>query len=271
MDSFHKRFNISIDLEEARRRFINRVKELIFGELEASRISVSDYAKILALKLGEEVSSLINCDFQGRAYFRKDFYQDFYRVLQSLEALSSFTHGYREKERLDEMIKVVLSLSESDIGVYWKDGQFYPSGAKFLDEKLVNEVLDWINEERYSNVKLPFEKGLSHYLRATNKPELLADVITDMYEALEALAKIITQKDKELSGNRELFISRLKLHKCYNQILKEYINYGCEFRHAPEEGRPRILPKPQETEAFIYLTGLFIRLGIKSLEQTEAK
>jgi hypothetical protein len=84
-----------------------------------------------------------------------------------------------------------------------------------------------------------------------------------MYESLEALAGIITNRPKkDLSANRELFISKVKASDEYKKILSEYINYSNEFRHAAEEGRskPAILPK--EVESFIYLTGLFIRLAI---------
>jgi hypothetical protein len=84
-----------------------------------------------------------------------------------------------------------------------------------------------------------------------------------MYEALEALAKIVTGRpDKDLSANRELFIKKVKASDEYKQLLKDYIDYANKFRHAVKEGESRPKLTEKEAESFIYLTGLFIRLAI---------
>jgi len=134
--------------------------------------------------------------------------------------------------------------------------------AKLLDEKLVNEELQWLSTQGYESVLGPFKRGLDHFLHSEQRPELLSDVITDMYEALEALAKIATGNDRELSGNRELFISNVKASQEYKQILKGYIGYANKFRHALTGGKKRPDISRKEAESFIYLTGLFIRLAI---------
>lgn len=142
---------------------------------------------------------------------------------------------------------------------------FVRTGAPLLDEHLVNEPLRWLSEPKYKSVRQPFEKGLSHYLEAQNRPDRLADVITDMYEAVEALAKIITGRhNKDLSGNAERFISEVNTSKHYKTLLRDYISYGNEFRHAEREGRPRPPLSEPEVESFIYLTGLFIRLAVRT-------
>jgi len=79
------------------------------------------------------------------------------------------------------------------------------------------------------------------------------------------LAKIVTGKDKELSGNAELFISKLKLNEYYKALLKNHIDYACEYRHAARLGKGKKPLKYAEVEAFIYLTGLYMRLAIKQL------
>ena len=84
-----------------------------------------------------------------------------------------------------------------------------------------------------------------------------------MYEALEALAKIICGKDRDLSANRESFVSELKLADSYKRMLKEYIGYANDFaRHAGPDGKQKPLPARREVEGFMYLTGLFIRLAL---------
>jgi hypothetical protein len=151
-------------------------------------------------------------------------------------------------------------MPEVDLGVRWgeKPGHFIPTGAPSLDEALVNDPLSWMSGDALKTVRSPFEKGLRHYIESSKRPELLGDVVTDLYEALEATTKIVTGRDADLSGNRELFISRVRASAEYKLLLKQYIEYANRFRHAgdrPESSRA-------EAESFIYLTGLFIRLAI---------
>lgn len=134
-----------------------------------------------------------------------------------------------------------------------------------LDEKVVNEPFRWLRDPKYENVLLPFRKGLSHLLEGTKDPQRFGDAVTDMYEALEAMAKIVTGKPaKDLAALREEFVARLGLPGSYKAMLKEYIDYGCDFRHAVQTGQQRSWPAEHEAEAFVYLTGLFIRLAIQS-------
>ncbi len=103
---------------------------------------------------------------------------------------------------------------------------------------------------------------MDHFLKSQQNPELRADVITDMYEALEATAKIVTGSKKDLSGLQELFIKKVEASDGYKRMLREYVRYAGDFRHAIEEGSKRPEISAKETESFIYLTGLFIRLAI---------
>lgn len=125
---------------------------------------------------------------------------DFYRNLLALETFyKSTSSSYRSS--LDKLVKQLLEESEVNLGIRWENGRFIKSGAKLLDDKLVNDILDWLRDKRYSSVLAPFEKGLDHFLHSDKRPDLLADIVTDMYEALEALSKIITERpNKDLSA-----------------------------------------------------------------------
>jgi hypothetical protein len=83
-----------------------------------------------------------------------------------------------------------------------------------------------------------------------------------MYEALEAVGKIITGRDKDLSANAELMISKFSVSEEYKLVLKAYITYANEFRHGIEKGQKKPNPTSKEVEAFIYLTGTFVRLAM---------
>lgn len=254
---FHQRFNIVVGLEQARRSFVNRVNNFIIPELMTKMFvhsgprPASDLEKYLCSKLGER--------WTGWGRIKDVLGDDYHLHLRAIEALYE---NPETRDVTDKEIKTILLESEIDIGIRWENGHFLPSGSTLLDEKLVNDVLGILGAKGYDGVLAPFMKGLDHFLHSVKKSELLADVITDMYEALEALAKIITGRDKDLSTNAELLISKLNVSEEYKPILKAYIAYANEFRHAAEKGQKKAIPSRQEVESFIYLTGLFVRLAM---------
>ena len=86
-----------------------------------------------------------------------------------------------------------------------------------------------------------------------------------MYEASEKMARIVLSNNANLGANAEQFVKGLGLSIYYRKMLKDYVNYANEFRHAGKEGEERATPQPKEVEAFVYTTGLFLRLAIQSL------
>ena len=264
---FHKRFNVDIGQEEAQRRFINRIENQIFNAFFLLNDKLKEkkwwYVRNVANKFGEVWKG----SFQDFNYFVRS---DFLKCLHALETIFPYIEDVDQSKKkyslswdFSNWIDMVLSESEIDLGVTWKDGRFYPSGAKELDEALVNQPLEWLKTNGYQSVLTPFSKALEHYLNSGKKPELLSDVITDLYESIEALAKIVTGKTrKDLSANRESFLKKIKASEAYKPILKGYVNYANEFRHAAEEGKPKSAPSRRETESFLYLTGLFIRMAM---------
>lgn len=251
---FHERFDIPVEAEEAQRRFLNRAYNTLLTDFinkqgfhEAERIKNN-----IVTQLGE----LYERDFD-LSHFILD---DFHKVLEALEALY---HTYRGKEAVRSRIQNLIDMSEVDLGIRWENEQFIPSGARLLDEKFVNEPLHWLSDQRYESVLGPFKKGLQHFLHSRKRPELLPDVVTDMYEALEALAKIVTgRSNKDLSANKDLFLKKAKASEPYKNLLRDYITYANQFRHAVEEGAQKPELSPKEVESFIYMTGLFLRLAM---------
>lgn len=193
---------------------------------------------------------------------------DFSKCLDMTEAV----HTGLENQRFSpgtvagfvEGVATALQNSESDLEISWDGKIFTRRGAKLLDEKLVNEPLEWLRDPKYRNVIIPFEKGLKHWMEGQKNPARYGDVITDVYEALEALAKSVTGRDADLSANREKFAATLGLPEAYKKMLKEYIDFGCEYRHSPETSKPRTYPSERDTEAFIYMTGVFLRLAVQT-------
>jgi len=190
-EKFHERFDIEVGLEEAKRRFVNRAFNSIFEDFLFERVhSREDLYRIqrnIVTKLGKRYEyNQPLCEYVGK---------DFYTVLRALEALWDGIPIYlrHTKENLESRIVWLLHESEVDLGIHWENGYFVRTGAELLDQKLVNDVLRWLRDKSYQDILTPYEKGLRHFLEADKRPEMLADVITDTYEALEALAKIVTR------------------------------------------------------------------------------
>jgi len=199
----------------------------------------------------------------------RDVGEEFWTNVKAVEALFNTLKGDRHAGPLEAHILNILSLSEVDLGIRWHGGQFLPSGSPLLDDKLVNDVLRCLQPEKYDGVRGSFNKGLDHFLHSINKPHLLSDVVTDVYEALEGLAKIVTNRgDKDLSANMEPFIKAVQVSDIYKPILKTYIEYGCKFRHAGKDGQPKPNLTRKEVESFVYMTGVFIRLAV--IEEAQA-
>lgn len=174
-EKFNQRFNIEVGLDEAKRRFTNRANNSIAEIINFMRYqhrAGAETERFVCTKLGERWNGL-GCltDIIG---------DSFDEHLRALEAL----YEYHPTRRMaEDCIKLALRESEIDLGIRWSKDGFLPSGSALLDEKLVNDVL---GSKAQAGVMVPFRKGLDHFLHSNRKPVLLSDVVTDMYEALEA-------------------------------------------------------------------------------------
>lgn len=262
---FHQRFNIKVQDEEAKQRFLNRVSNRVvdsfFSEIEEEGEEKED---LIYDDIMWEVANSLGETFSYSKNLNNYINGDFYACLHALEVVYKELPKDAQKKELGEIIQTITSESEIDLGVRWREGIFLPSGAKLLDEALVNVSLQWLSDPKYCDVLAPFQKGLSHFLESNKHPERLIDTIRDMYETLEKMARTICGNNKNLKANTEQFVSKLTLSTYYTKMLKDYTEFAHEFRHAVEEGKERKLPAPQEVEAFVYTTGLFIRLAVES-------
>ncbi len=258
---FHERFDIEVGGAEARQRFMNRVYDLVSEGFARTYIPWDEYEsaqKYVAARLGDLYSGnyLVALHRSG----------DFYKHLHALEALGDFIVEIKKSfplnHALQGQVQSILDMSEADLGVTYQEGRFLRKGAALLDERLVNDPLHWLTAKGHESVLAPFRKGLDHLLRSSQQPQLRADVVTDMYEAVEALAKIVVGNGADLSKNRERFIAAVKASDPYKKLLKDYIEYANDFRHAAEEGKPKPKLSEREAESFVYLTGVFIRLAM---------
>ena len=259
MSDFHERFGIEVDIEEARQKFINRVCNDIFDNW---RDGLSQYQYVGKLK---NVLSILGKRYgqdHNSIYYYIDT-ENFEEVLRAVEAI--YKLKTRETQKVyDEYLSVIIAESEIDIGILWKGGQFIPEKIELLDNKLVNDPLKWLRDKGYSTVTTPFQNALSHFLKSEFHPEGLPSVIAEAYKSLEALAKIVLKNRKHLRNNQEQFISNIKGTKFHAKMLRDYIDYGCAYRHAEDTEEPLPEPSKSDVEFFLYYTGMFLRLAMEN-------
>jgi len=254
---FHERFNLRIGDGSARRRFLNRITNYIWDGFFQHDVD----EKIMRGQVLWQIANDFGEEYEWDDSFEDYIKGDYYRCLHALE---SAYHGLNAKARkadLSGLIETVLSMSEIDLGIEWRKGVFIRTGARELDEALVNVPLEWLADDKYSNLRRPFQKGLSAFLESDTEPMRRTDVIRDMYEALAALAKLVTGRpNRDLSANAEMFIRAVDASEQYKRLLKEYIAYANTFRHGlhSEAKLPEV--SSREVESIIYLTGIFIRM-----------
>lgn len=153
---FHQRFNIEIGLDEARRRFVNRVNNFIFELM--SRIACTKYIPV-AQAIEQHICSKIGERHKGWGCLGNVLSDDYHSHLLAIEALFELPET---RDDIDRAIKQILLDSEIDIGIRWDNGHFIFSGSPLLDEKLVNDVLGFLGAKGHDGVLMPFRKGLDH-------------------------------------------------------------------------------------------------------------
>lgn len=274
MKSFRERFKLSDTKRNAEERFINRAQSFLTVffksyDLKQSRVINRVYKeniklyceKILVHRLGLKMGSKIFDDFM---------LQNFHNCLATLEELH---HNLLDKVPKDycEQYNLFISNSlnsEPLLEVRWENGFFLPRGANELDKILVDEVLTWLSNPNYTNVKSTYSSSLEYLNSGKLNSIDLKSSIREAYESLETLAKIVTGKtNSDLSANREIFIKSLKLNVDYkdflSKTLRNYITYANKYRHGNLDSANTRIPKYDEAESFVYLTGVFIRLTIQ--------
>jgi hypothetical protein len=264
---FNKLFGISPSLVEEQKQFVNRINQLIFHWIDTGAKNDFRYQEIferLCFALGENSNDLLKkygrhplgWDDENTAPEIRTFTQDdFTKTLRVLCVLSNIFKHENEKVvvYIDRGVSTVLSHATCDLGIRWKDGLFYPSGAEELDKALIEEPLVWL--DKYPNEREDYKRALSCYAEGTH----LGDVVKNCYTALEGVSRVILGNDKILDNNKNALLAHIGLSDGWNSILGTYINYAHDFRHASEE---RYTASKEEAEAFLYMTGLIMRLLI---------
>lgn len=269
LKDFYKRLGLIKTFEEAKESFMIRVNVTILDHFSESWVFWRPaYLKWLSVEIGEdwkeEVYKLNNQEYiKDELNLRAICSRKFNRYLLILESIYRYIpliDDYGEKGKKEELaylndrINEFLEKSEIDLGVFWKDGKFYLSGSKLFDKKLVIDVLDWLND--FPAEKKDFENALKARLEKRDN-----DAIGECYNCVEGIAKKILKNKSGLESNKEALVVKLGFSQEWKSFIIKFMHYANDFKRHASEVRHDV--NPDEVEAFIYLTGLIIRMCIK--------
>jgi len=269
---FNKQFGIQTNTDEERMKFVERINQLLFHLIDTEEREEFHYGQLfdrLCFELGRNANDLKGkhgrwCqsyvdeaeDIDLAPEIRILTQDNFTNTLLVLCVLYDIfkINGYKKGiDCIEGGISRALGNSTCDLGVRWKDGLFYPTGAEELDKALIEEPLVWL--DKYPNERKDYKRALECYLEGTH----LGDVIKNCYLALEGVTRAILGNDKTLDNNKDALLAHIGLSDGWKSVLGSYINYAHNFRHASEG---RYTASKEEAEAFLYMTGLIMRLLI---------
>jgi len=272
---FERRFGIEVDQGQARTRFTNRIELLVFAKLnrteQSKMLFLYRYRTGACIPLGPhqfalEGVSLIDAivgvtESMELVGIKRDFLGYLHLVELAYEALP------QRQETIDKAVRTALSDAEANLGVSWHSGVFAPHETPILDKPLREELLSpMLAGSQYDNVRAAYKYGLSILTQAGQDENQLKGSVFNMYESLEAMAKLVTGHDKDLSQNRQRLVKELRLPKSYSDILKHVVAFGNQFRHADslepgsQRGKRPLLSR-QLAESYSYFIGVFLRLA----------
>jgi hypothetical protein len=180
---------------------------------------------------------------------------DFTETLRVLVLIHQYLEqAPEEQEQLSGWIGIALENASIDIGVKWNEGMFYPTGAKELDERLIEEPFKWLID--FPNEKADYVKAITGYMN-----KRFDDVIINCYLVVEGVGRNVLNNRKTLDNNREELVKRIGLSQEWKSLLNHFIHYANEFKRHASEKRHDV--KPIEVEAFLYMTGLLVRMIIE--------
>ena len=282
--NFYKRWNIVYDEDKRFKDFKNRALSTIdeiLGELFLSDKNLEPrFLKLIAKhfpqsKIGgvfQNISKALEYnnvkEFRNSPVYKiilgENNFVEFIKFLQVLFWLD-FDSEVKEELYLGFKDDFELSLLDIQIKRIKRDNViFYPKRAKLLDEKVVNDVLDWLIS--YPKVLKSFKSALEKYQDKIYQRNL----IDDLRLSLELLFKEILNNNNKSLENQEKplseYLEQKNVPKELNNMYWKLIDYYTKYQNNYAKHDDKV--DSSEIEFIIYLTGTFMRF-LMTLEDSK--
>lgn len=267
IENFYKRWSIDISDEERWVNFKNRVlnsyASTVGPEILCNAKCEREFFKIIGVHLKTDKGiheidipfnrKLIDSPTYKFLLEEKDF-KKFILGLEVIFQMESIESDYKYNFQEDINDAIVTSLVPIVLKEVGEDILFYPSGAKLLDEKLVNDNLDWLVD--YPQSYSTFKNALVEYgIKGKER-----QVIDNMRLSLELLLKEILKNNKSIENQKNEVGKYLKERKVSTEISNLFwtvSDYYSKYQNDKVKHSDNI--PENEVEFLIYLTGSLIR------------
>lgn len=284
---FKKRFGQEINVDELKKDFVNKINHALIEPLDESigyyyGLSNDGLFDFIAIKFNLNPSEIVrsyNRNSYASTYSRPPMTYFSSRKFESTMVLVEVLYDYYQRsnnvygsedwiEKINKVVKYALNQPTS-LGVSWRDGKFYPEGIEEFDEKLISDVVKWL--EKKPKIQALYKNALDHYSQSLTDPIKRKDVVSNSFQAVEKLTKEFLETTKEsFDNNFNSLVDKLDLDKEWKKIFNSYKELSKEFgRHAGSNNN--FIPKQEDTEAFLYLSGLIIRLILEKSDIEQKK
>ncbi len=259
IENFNKRWNIvdTVTYEEEFIKFKTRIINIFAGiDRAVSEDGISLFCNIMGIRekweqslMGDLYSLNIINTLKNEEHEIK-----FYRILEIIFCLPI---RFDTKNMLYEKTQQALELSNVNLAITSKNEEviLYPKGEKEFDEKLVNQVLGFLNEDSQKH----FIEALKFY--QTGSPKNAIQSAEELRRALEEFLRYKLKNQQGLDKNISQLLSRLKqdnrdsaIRNIKSQTFSYLDNYINENSKQKDGDIDNI-----ENEFLIYQTGVLLR------------
>jgi len=214
------------------------------------------------------------------------------------DPFSPYSYSYRESYLLKTIEKLDLSIEKNQIKFLWwienilnmrgyinditylteniseaiiasginaqlcKSGSnymFYPAGAELLDAKVVNDVLNWL--ENYPKSKEKFNSALLMFQKKVE----VRHILDNLRLSFELFLREFFENEKSLENQKEVTGKYLSDNNVPKEIRNMYftlVSHYCSYNNENVKHDDKC--SANEIEFIIYLTGTFIRFLIQT-------
>ncbi len=262
LKEFNKRFDIqdNEDYEEEFQKFKVRVLN-IFSRIDQSikEEGIKEFCQILGIREKWEGHSY---DFSGDRWSKniiksiiiENEEKKLYRLLQIIFYLPFKGHA---KSTFYERLKEVIELSNINLSITLENDEviLYPKGEKEFDEKLVNEVLSFLDEKSHKH----FVNALNSYQE--NRKDSSIKSAESLRRSLEEFLRLKFKNQKGLDKNIKALFTTLKANNTISElrnIIEKTFSYLDIFFNENSKHKDGNIGET-ENEFLIYQTGVLMR------------
>lgn len=268
-ENFAYRFGYEMR-KEGLKAFKNRTLSAIVSVIGNDRYDINYYSReifdLVAYPFVDKINlSFVNSDLNAvlKAIDIEESKSNLYIWLQILELIANSCYSSDDNSKQIWFVRDIASaLKLSGVNAVicsTSSGyKFYPASERFLDEKLVIDILNWLS--KYDKAKEQFEKALQLTLKGQN----CRQVVDCLRLSLELFLKQYLNNSKSLENQHDILGKKLseknisvEVRNMFIKLLDYYEKYNNE--HAKHDDSTN----EEELDFLIYLTGNFLRLLIK--------